>query len=227
MKYVSTMLVVATAGLLALGMAAVAQDQDSQSLGDAARLARQQKQQKDGQSEKDSVAPKNPQPGSTPAATNKDAAKPVAQGNDTQPKDSSGNTQPAKPGKRVITNDEIPEHIGPTSTLPAGTQQPIYYPQPGYQPNNIPGAAEQWKTRILAAKTYITSLQSEIANLEQSVHYAGGNCVSGCVQWNERQKEKQEQIEAMKQQLEQQQKQLEEIQELARKQGFGSSVYDP
>ena len=34
-------------------------------------------------------------------------------------------------------------------------------------------------------------------------------------------------IEAMKSQLEQMRKDLEDVQEMARKQGFGSSVYDP
>jgi hypothetical protein len=230
MKYLAGMLAVA-AGVLALGTAAVAQDQDAQSLGDAARQARQQKQ-KDNQPEKTSAAPKNPQSAPTSAAKNKnknkDADQQPAQKIDSPPKDASANPQPPKPGKRVITNDEIPEHIGPTSTLPQGSGLPNNpYPQPGYQPNNNPGAAEQWKNQILAAKNYITSMQSEIANLEGSVHYAGGNCVSRCVEWNERQKEKQEQVEVMKQQLEQQQKRLEEMQELARKQGFGSSVYDP
>jgi hypothetical protein len=46
------------------------------------------------------------------------------------------------------------------------------------------------------------------------------------VQWNERQKEKQDQVESMKAQLEEQKKQLENMQESARKQGFGSSVYE-
>ena len=47
------------------------------------------------------------------------------------------------------------------------------------------------------------------------------------IQWNEQQLRKQEQLESMKAQLEQQQKSLEEFQDAARKQGFGSSVYDP
>jgi predicted ribosome quality control (RQC) complex YloA/Tae2 family protein len=47
------------------------------------------------------------------------------------------------------------------------------------------------------------------------------------VQWNERQKEKQQQVERLKSQLEDQQKRLEDMQEQARKQGYGTSVYDP
>lgn len=80
---------------------------------------------------------------------------------------------------------------------------------------------------IQAQKNALASLQSEIASLSESIHYAGGNCVANCVQWNERQQQKQQQLEGMKAQLEQQQKRLEDLQESARKQGFGSSVYDP
>jgi TolA-binding protein len=87
--------------------------------------------------------------------------------------------------------------------------------------------AEQWKSQIQAQKNAISSLQSHMNILNESIRYAGGNCISGCVQWNERQKQKQDQVESMKVQLEELQKRLEEMQDAARKQGFGSSVYDP
>jgi predicted double-glycine peptidase len=80
---------------------------------------------------------------------------------------------------------------------------------------------------IQGQKTAIASMQREIASLSESIHYAGGNCVANCVQWNERQQQKQQQLESMQAQLEQQQKRLEDLQEVARKKGFGSSVYDP
>jgi hypothetical protein len=184
--------------------------QDSPSLGDVARQARLQKQQKD--------------------APAKDAAK-DSQGKDAQTKEAPGteatvkNAQPAK-APQVITNDEMPAHVGSTLTSGRGSQTPYTTPE---QPND--GAqkapAEQWKSQIQAQKNAIASLQSQLNVLNESIHYAGGNCVSGCVQWNERQKQKQEQAESMKAQLEEQQKHLEEMQDAARKQGFGSSVYDP
>jgi hypothetical protein len=96
-------------------------------------------------------------------------------------------------------------------------------------PSSTPstGAAESWKAVIQAQKNAIASLQSEIVSLSESIHYAGGNCVANCVQWNERQQQKQQQLEGMKAQLEQLQKHLEDLQESVRKKGFGSSVYDP
>ena len=76
-------------------------------------------------------------------------------------------------------------------------------------------------------KNLISSLQSQVDQVSESIHFAGANCVSNCAQWNERQREKQQQVEQMKSQLEDQKKRLEEMQDQARQQGFGSSVYDP
>jgi chemotaxis protein histidine kinase CheA len=211
------------AGAFLCALAAHGQDsQDSTpSLGDAARQARQQKQQKDAGANKDAAAKSAPskdaQSNNTPA---KDAQPNGGQTKDAQAKDS----QTPKAAKRVITNDEIPEHIGPTHN--------VLKPEPGetVEPGeeNAPAApAAYWKSQILAQKNAISSLESQIANLSDSIQYAGGNCVANCVQWNERQQQKQQQVDVMKQQLEQQQKRLEDLQDQARKQGFGSSVYDP
>lgn len=188
------LLVLLSAGafLLVLG----AQGQDSPSLGDAARQARLQKQQKD------------------------------AQGKDTQGK--AAITKDAQPVKapHVITNDEIPQHVGPTGTSTSGSQVPgVTYQQPAYGNGKAP--AEYWTSQIQSVKNYIASLQENIRNLESSIQYGGGNCVANCVQWNERQQQKQQQVENMKAQLEATQKRLEEMQEAARRQGYGSSVYDP
>ena len=187
-----------SAAILVFGV--VGHSQDSQSLGDAARQARLKKQQQEA------------------AAGNAAAVK------DSQSKDSAGNVaQPPKP--RVITNDEIPSHVGPTSTSPSISPPPAVYEQPSYSSGR--SGADTWKARIQEMKSRIGSLEAEIARVNESVHFASGNCVANCVQHNERQLQKQQEVEAMRAQLEEQQKQLEQMQESARKQGFGSSVYDP
>jgi hypothetical protein len=127
---------------------------------------------------------------------------------------------------KVITNDEIPAHFKPAVKTATSGQDPD-----GNTPEQTPVegkvAAEQWKSQIEAQKNQVSALQSQIDQLSESIHFAPGNCVANCVQWNERQKEKQQQVEQLKSQLEDQQKRLEGMQEQARKQGYGSSVYDP
>ncbi len=184
----------------ALLCAFTAYGQDSQSLGDVARQTRQQKQQKDAPAK--DASPK--------AASSKQAA--GAGAKDAPPK-----------SPHVITNDEIPSHLTPSATA-ATRSQTTDEPDAAPNSNDRDVRAEQWRTQIQAQKSAIASLQSQITDLSESVHYAGGNCVANCVQWNERQKEKQDQVESLKTQLEEQKKQLESMQESARKEGFGSSI---
>ena len=154
--------------------------QDSPSLGDAARQARQQKSK---ESQKDSAK--------TP---------------------------------KVITNEEIPAHA--VASASSGSRGQLQ--NTNYSPSaDGKISAEQFKSQIQQQKSLVSSLQSDIDKLNDSIHYAPANCVANCVQWNERQKEKQERVEQMKAQLEDQKKRLEDMQESARKQGYGSSVYDP
>jgi len=209
MRIVRTLFLLLSAAACLCGLAAIAQD--SQSLGDAARQARQQRQQKDTEANKN-TPPKDAQ---SQDATSKDSAV----------NDTPAAAQPPKGPKKVITNDEIPEHVGPTRPT-SGSQNPgVTYPQPNYGDGKVP--AEYWKAQIQALQNSITSTESQIKSLTESIQYAGANCVANCVQWNERQKQKQDQVEVLKSQLELQQKRLEEMQEMARKQGYGSAVYDP
>jgi hypothetical protein len=125
---------------------------------------------------------------------------------------------------KVITNEELPENTGSAST-PAATHGER--PSPPTSSDGAKQPAESWKSQILGQKTQIASLLAQIDHLNESIRFAPGNCVANCVAWNERQREKQQQVERMRAQLEDEQKRLIEMQESARKQGYGSSVYDP
>ncbi len=186
--------------------ACLAYGQDSPSLGDVARQARLQKQQKD-----------------VPA---KDAAAKGASNKNGQANDVSTKDAATTKSTHVITNDEIPSHAGSTVTS-TGSSKSSGTPDAPQKSLSPDAGAEQWKSQILAQKNAIATLQHELASLSDSIHYAGGNCVANCVQWNERQKQKEDQVESMKAQLEELQKHLEDMQDSARKQGFGNSVYDP
>lgn len=124
---------------------------------------------------------------------------------------------------RVVTDDEVPSH----SVQPAQTSTPDHAAQrsgtPARSAEGKKLSAEEWKRRILAQKGLINSGQEKIDKLKASVHYSA----YGNVAWNELQKEKLQQIERWETQLNDQKKRLEEMQEAARRQGYGNSVYDP
>jgi hypothetical protein len=199
-------LLILSAGVLVCSVGALAQDDDSPSLGDVARQTRQQKQQKDPQ-----------------IKTN--------QGKDAQNKDAPAQTASAKAStsakspKKVITNEEIPEHA--SSSAPKGSSDSTAgnSAQPANEGEKT--SPDVWRQQILAQKNAISQLEGQIQDLTDSIRYAGANCVSNCQTWNEEQQKKQQQVDSMTAQLGEQQKHLDEMQEQARRQGFGSSVYDP
>ena len=221
--------------VLALTLAVCAQDEPS--LGDVARQTRQQKQQKDAEDKPAAADPQNnvaqskgPQSVDTNSgAQNKDAQNKDGQNKDGQNKEASGKDASANPPApktpHVITNEDISSPFGTTPQTAGTHASNAKSPAEGSENGKVP--AETWRAQIQAQKNAIASLQAEITQLNDSIQFAPGNCVSGCVEWNERQKQKQDQVAAMKVQLEQLQQHLEEMQEAARQQGYGSSVYDP
>jgi hypothetical protein len=164
-----------------------AQEQDSQSLGDAARQARQKQK------------------------SQSTTAHPAA----------DGHTQSGSKSPHVITNDEIPEQAAVSTGSPSAE---LSTPDPKYKEGKQP--PEYWKSQILRVKSLISTLQRSIDTLNNSIRFAGGNYEKH-VAWNERQRQKQQEVENMKSQLSELQKRLGEMQETARGQGYGSSVYDP
>src|SRR5208283_1247672 len=138
-----------------------------------------------------------------------------------------GKTVSSKDAKapKVITNEEMPSHSAVvTATAARGANSSSSAESSSDEPK-LPAA--QWKSQIVAQKNQIESLQRQVDELNESIRFAPANCVSGCVGWNERQREKQQRVERMQEQLEEQKRRLDDLQESARKQGYGSSVYDP
>jgi len=240
MRNVRRTLALLSAGVFLCGLAAVAQD-DSPSLGDVARQARLQKQ-KDAQAASSPTSQnqnsQNPAAGNQSPSAKDSAAGAQLSGGQNVPITASGENQslvgsanppgknPGPKAKRVITDEELPEAIHPSApSAPTAHNDDAASSQPEDGEQKL--TAEQWKSQIQAMKSNIASLQKSIDDLSASIQFAPGNCVSGCVEWNEHQQQKQQQVETMKAQLAEQQKNLEDMQESARHQGYGSSVYDP
>jgi peptidoglycan hydrolase CwlO-like protein len=145
-----------------------------------------------------------------------------------QQREQHAKTTQAKDGKtpKVFTNADLPTHSdGSAPAAPAASDMgkaPLPVP-----PGGLAQGSEQMRSEIQAQKSQIAELQRQIDEVNGSIRFAPGNCVRGCEKWNEHQQEKQQQVEQMQTQLEEQKRHLDEMQESARKQGFGSSVYDP
>jgi hypothetical protein len=126
---------------------------------------------------------------------------------------------PAPPAKMVhLVANDTPERaaVTPVSTHPASAPA-----DPQADTGDHQAKAENWKSLIVNQKNAIAALQQDIKSLSDSIHFAGENCVANCAEWNERQQQKQQEVDTMKAQLQEQQKALEDMQEAARKEKFG------
>jgi chromosome segregation ATPase len=215
MQKIRMNLLLAAASLMLIlsPLSAIAQDEPS--LGDAARQARLQKQAKENSNPDAGKAPSV----NDPSASNSSKKDPLTK--------TAQSANAAKKTSKVITSEEIPAHagtvVGPIAS--SATSHAASEDQFGASASGARG--EALRSQIASMKDGITSLQSQIDSVNDSIRFTSANCASGCAQWNERQLQKQQQVEQMKAQLEEQKKQLDDLQESARKQGFGSSIYDP
>jgi len=138
-----------------------------------------------------------------------------------QQREQSVTQQPSE--AKIITNEEIAEHVEDEPT--AGKDKSG---SPRLLASKTPKqTADFWRSRIQTEKGQMAYLQRKIDDINASIRFSSTNCGANCVLRNERQRSKQQHVEQMQGELEQQKKRLEETQEAARKQGYGSSVYDP
>ena len=124
---------------------------------------------------------------------------------------------------KVITNEDLgePEDGAPQASSAESKQDDPHSSSLGSK------TAEQWKSEIEAQKRAIAALQKRIDEVNSSIHFARASATWREVQHNERQEQKLDQVQQMQDQLAVQQKKLEDMQESARREGFGSSVYEP
>ena len=172
--------------------------QDAPPLGDVARQTRVEKQQ---QTQTNSAP--------TPATDKSSDAAPSQA--DAQPKTS-----------HVITNEDLPASHAAPAPAPGPANRGNLRPAPG-EPKR---PAAYWKAQAQQLKNSIAQVQRHIDTLTDSLHAVLTNSTDEPV-WNLREKERQRQITDLQAQLNDLHRRLEDTQEAARRQGYGSSVYDP
>ena len=126
-----------------------------------------------------------------------------------------------QPPPKVITNEDLPEHSQDVSD----SEKTGHSREPA--PHRASQSAEQWRAEIEAQKHSIAALQRQMERLNSTIRFAEVSSAYNAGRYNERQLQKQEQVQRMQEQLDQQRKRLEDMQEAARKDGFGNAVYEP
>lgn len=127
--------------------------------------------------------------------------------------------------KKVITNEDLPAHTDADSDSSNSqeTREDSYVPPA----TNDRRSAQQWKAAILQQKNAIAEMQRRVDDLTSSIHFVEANRYENGVRYNQHQLQKQQEVERMRKQLDVQKKRLDEMQEGARRAGFGSAIYDP
>jgi len=140
-----------------------------------------------------------------------------------QAKEAKSKTAPDAQPPKVITNEQIPEHpeLAPKTAKDGNPRDTT----PSFYDGKL--SAEQWKSTIQKQQEVVHNQEADLNKLKDSIQFAPGNCVYNCAQWNQAQREKQDRAERMQRALDEYKKQLETMQENAREQGYGSSVYEP
>jgi hypothetical protein len=122
---------------------------------------------------------------------------------------------------KIITNDELTSAL-PQQSTPAARKSNSKESNPERDKAAFAKNAERTKAAILAQKTKITAMQAEIEKARASIHY-----VEVGVPANPNQLQKQKAADRMQEQLNEETQKLTEMQEAARRAGFGSVVYKP
>ncbi len=142
-----------------------------------------------------------------------------------QQKQNSAQSQPA--AKKVITEDDLPtqETISTGSGDSKATDASKEEKQGDSTADKLK-SADEFKAAIQTQKQNVDALQKQVDDMKASVHFVEANRYSNGVEHNERQIQKQKEADRMQKQLDEEKSRLQDMQEQARKAGFGSAVYE-
>jgi hypothetical protein len=142
-----------------------------------------------------------------------------------QQKQNSAQTKP--PAKKVITEDDLPTQ----ETISTGSSD-SRATEPSKEDKQVDSAADklksadEFKAAIQSQKQNVDSLQKQVDDTKASVHFVEANRYSNGVQYNEHQIQKQKEADRLQKQLDEEKSKLQDMQDQARKAGFGSTVYE-
>jgi hypothetical protein len=133
---------------------------------------------------------------------------------------------PAK-AKKVVTDEDMPEHAPDSDEAVAGPDGPHDEASVPKSADDVVRTGDQWKAAIAQRKAVLADLKDRIDKLNGSIHFVEANAYRNGVEYNKKQAQKQQDVERMQAQYDDQKRDLEQMQENARKAGYGSAVWDP
>ena len=131
----------------------------------------------------------------------------------------------AAKSKKVVTEEEMPAHPADGDILPSdGPHEEASVNRPA---SDVLQTGDQFKSAIERQKAVVNDLKTHLEKLNSSIHFVEANAYRNGVEYNKIQAQKQQEAQRLQGQLDEQKKGLEELQEKARKAGYGSAVWDP
>lgn len=133
--------------------------------------------------------------------------------------------------KKVVTDEDIPKHAvtsgddsGEDVPQRDGPHEEMAVPR---STTDILQTGEQWKMAITRQKGVVADLKSRIDKLNSSIRFVTANAYRNGVEYNKYQAQKQQEVQRLQGELDGQKRDLEQIQENARRAGYGGAVWDP
>jgi len=146
-------------------------------------------------------------------------------------KNHKADSQSAAMPKKVYGDEDIAKSKSEDAAAPAAPDNSSSKSSTGSkdtkEKNPPTMSADQWRAKIQKKKDLIAAMQERIDALEASVNYVQNNrnLYTNAPEYNEHQHQKELAAQQLKAELEQQKTELSDLQEQARQQGFGNSVY--
>jgi predicted RNase H-like nuclease (RuvC/YqgF family) len=140
-------------------------------------------------------------------------------------KQQDGKKPPVK-AKKVVTDEDIPAHNAADDENPSldGPHSEMSVPR---STTDVLRTGDQMKASIAQQKAAVADLKARVDKLNASIHFVSANAYRNGVEYNKAQAHKQQEVERLQSELDEQKKSLEQMQETARRAGYGSAVWDP
>ena len=130
----------------------------------------------------------------------------------------------AKP-KKVVTDEDMPAHGANEDVPPSdGPHEEMSVERSA---TDVLQSGDQFKSAIARQKGIVADLKARIDKVNGSIHFVEANAYRNGVEYNKLQAQKQQEAGRLQGQLDEQKRDLEQMQEKARKAGYGSAVWDP